>query len=243
MLKGTVPFDTLSGEVRHINILQGIRDAADKMLDLIYPDPIYCICCGNIIDETRTYGLCDHCVRHMMWDKSGPRVIDGMDVMRCCQYGIYERTLIFSLKYDGKRYIARHIAEMMRDKLKYENRDRCYDVIVPVPLYKGKERKRGFNQTALIGKYLAAQLGIMCMPEALLRVRETRPMRGLSPQERADNIAGCFALNDMSEDMLAGERVLLLDDFYTTGATAMECRRELMRAAPAEISLLAFAAK
>ena len=95
----------------------------------------------------------------------------------------------------------------------------------------------------MIGKYLADKLGIMCMPEALLRVREPRPMRGLSPQERADNIAGCFALSDMSEDMLAGKRVLLLDDFYTTGATAMECRRELMRAEPAEISLLAFAAK
>ena len=59
-----------------------------------------------------------------------------MEAMRCCQYGIYERTLIFSLKYNKQRYIARHIAEMMRDKLKNENRDRSYDIIVPVPLYK-----------------------------------------------------------------------------------------------------------
>ena len=224
-------------------LIQSIQDAAEKLLDLIYPDPIYCICCENIVDETRTYGLCDHCVKHMVWDYDPPKSLDGMETMRVCQYGIYERTLIFSLKYKGRRYIARHIAEMMRDKLIHENRDRSYDIIVPVPLYKGKERKRGFNQTALIGKYLAVSIGAECMPGALIRVRETRPMRGLSPQERAENIAGCFMLNDLSKDMLTGKRVLLLDDFYTTGATAMECRRELMRAEPAEISLLAFAAK
>ena len=220
-----------------------LRKLADRLLDLLFPDSLYCICCGNIIDETRTYGLCDHCIRHMVWDMEPPGDIDGMETMRCCQYGIYERTLIFSLKYNGKRYIARRIAEMMRDKLIHENRDRSYDIIVPVPLHKRKERKRGFNQTALIGKYLAKELGIQCMPEALIRTRETRPMRWLSPEERADNIAGCFALNEETFDKIAGKRALLLDDFYTTGATAMECRGELIKAQPASISFFAFAAK
>ena len=223
-----------------------IRDlgiAVDRLLSLIYPEPIYCICCGNIIDETRTYGLCDHCVRHMVWDTSPPSDIDGMETMRCCQYGIYERTLIFSLKYNKKRYIARHIAEIMRDKLKNARRDRNYDIIVPVPLYKGKERKRGFNQTFLIGKYLAKEFGIKCMPEVLIRVRETRPMRGLSPQERAENIAGCFALDEDFAEEIQGKRVLLLDDFFTTGSTALECRKTLMQAHPASIGFLAFAAK
>lgn len=224
-----------------------IYELADRLLGLIYPDPLYCICCGNIVDETRTYGLCDHCIRHMVWDTAPPGRIggeaDGMEAMRCCQYGIYERTLIFSLKYNKKRYIARHIAEMMRDKLKNANRDRSYDIIVPVPLYKGKERKRGFNQTFLIGKYLGKFLGIKCTDEVLIRVRETRPMRGLSPHERQENIHGCFALNEDCADELRGKRVLLLDDFYTTGATAMECRKELIKAHPASISFFAFAAK
>ena len=212
-------------------------------MDLIYPDPIYCICCDNIVDETRTYGLCDHCIRHMVWDTQPPKEIDGMEAMRCCQYGIYERTLIFSLKYSGKRYIARHIAEMIRDKLKHENRDRSYDVIVPVPLHKRKERQRGFNQTALIGKYLAEELDIECVKDALIRVRETRPMRGLSPQERSENIAGCFVLGEHAREQIGEKCVLLLDDFYTTGSTALECRKELMRADPASVSLIAFAAK
>lgn len=178
-----------------------------------------------------------------MWDLGPPRDIGGMEAMRCCQYGIYERTIIFSLKYNGKRYIARHIAEMMRDKLIHENRDRSYDLIVPVPLHKRKERQRGFNQTALIGKYLAMELGIECAPEALIRVKETLPMRGLSPEERKENIAGCFALSEGTKELLAGKRILLIDDFYTTGATAMECRKELLKASPASVGFLAFAAK
>ncbi len=236
--------------MKNIASPESIYDLVDRLLGLLYPDPLYCICCGNIVDETRTYGLCDHCVRHIVWDTAPPgRIGDdpggagSMEAMRCCQYGIYERTLIFSLKYNKKRYIARHIAEMMRDKLRSVNRDRSYDIIVPVPLYKGKKRKRGFNQTFLIGKYLGKCLGIECDDEVLIRVRETRPMRGLSPHERAENIAGCFALNEDLADEIRGKRVLLLDDFYTTGSTAMECRKELLRARPASISLFAFAAK
>ena len=225
-----------------INI-RDIEDLAGKALDLLYPDPIYCICCGNVIDETRTYGLCDHCIRHMVWDTSEPQVRDGMEFMRCCQYGIYERTLIFSLKYNRKRYIARHIAEIMRDKLINAGRDGDYDVIVPVPLYKRKFRQRGFNQTALIGKYLADHLGVTCAPEALIRVRETRPMRGLSPKEREENIAGSFQVNEEYRHKLEGKRILLLDDFYTTGATATECRKELDKICPESVSFLAFAAK
>ena len=248
--------------------IEKVSELADRMLGLLYPDPIYCICCGNVVDETRVYGLCDHCIRHMVWDTAPPgRILEdgtkiitaagnsvscnidsrdesgGMEAIRCCQYGIYERTLIFSLKYNKKRYIARHIAEMMRDKLKNADRDRSYDIIVPVPLYKGKERKRGFNQTFLIGRYLGKELGIECIPDALIRVKETRPMRGLSPTERKENIRGCFALNEEFREDLQGKRVLLLDDFYTTGATAMECRKELLKAEPAAIGLFAFAAK
>ena len=178
-----------------------------------------------------------------MWDMEPPKVEGSMEMMRCCQYGIYERTLIFSLKYNGNRYIARHIAEMMRDKLIHENRDRDYDVIVPVPLHKRKERQRGFNQTALIGKHLAKERGISCAPEALIRVKETRPMRGLSPEERADNVSECFEVGNYAEDALKGKRVLLIDDFYTTGATAMECRKVLEKSGLSGIGFMAFAAK
>ena len=103
------------------------RAMISKGLDLLYPPALYCICCGNIIDESRTYHLCDHCMAHIRWDGQPPQKVkfaggDGIAgvagglvpflSLRCTQYGLYERRLIFSLKYNGKKYIARDLAQI-----------------------------------------------------------------------------------------------------------------------------------
>ena len=219
------------------------KGIAANILDLFFPPSLYCICCGNLIDETRAYNLCDHCIRHIGWEHEPPEDRgDGIAMMRCVRYGIYERTLIFSLKYNGKKYIARDIAKMMRDRLLESRID--YDVIVPVPMNAAKERARGFNHAALIGQYLAREMGKVMIPDALRRVRPTRPMRGLSPEEREANIHGSMALGRAgAAERLRGRRVLLLDDFFTTGATARECCRALAPAEPASVLFYAFAAR
>lgn len=218
-----------------------IKDNLEKLLDLIYPPSIYCGICGNLIDETRSYSLCDHCVRHILWDTGGICEEQGLKLLRCAEYGLYARSLIFSLKYSGKRYISRSIAEMMRDKLAAAG---VYaDVIVPVPLYSEKENARGFNQTELIGRHLAEFTGMDFAPGTLKRVRATRPMRGLSPTEREQNVYGSFSFVPAYEPMIRGRRVVIIDDFFATGATARECRRVLKEARPAEVLFLSFAAK
>lgn len=220
-----------------------VKAFAESILDLVYPPALYCICCGNLIDETRTYHLCDHCIRHIRWDDGPPAYLDGesIEMMRVAQYGIYERTLIFSLKYNGHKYIAREIGEMMRDRLAFAGRS--FDIIVPVPLSQAKEQSRGFNQSALIAKHLGNLTGTEVAPKALIRTRDTRPMRGLSPKEREDNIRGSIQLAPEAAPKLQGKHILLLDDFYTTGATARECQRAMAAASPAGITFLAFAAK
>ena len=218
-----------------------IKGLVSAGLDLLYPPGLYCNCCGNLIDETRTYHLCDHCISHIRWDGADPKEIAGMKMLRCAQYGLYERTLIFSLKYNGKTYIARDIGEIMADRLALA--EVSFDVIVPVPLFVGKERERGFNQAALIGKYLGQRTGKPCLEHCLVRLSETRPMRGLSPSEREENVKGKFALSEKYVTMLEGKRVLLIDDFYTTGSTARECYQALSGGAPESVTFLAFAAK
>lgn len=213
----------------------------DKLLDLLYPPSLYCHCCGNLIDETRTYNLCDHCVRHIKWDRGAVRDHKGLSMLRCTEYGIYERTLIFSLKYNGKRYIARDIAEIMRDRLSLAEED--FDLVIPVPMNSIKEGRRGFNQTNLIGKHLAKLTGREFERDLLLRTKDTAPMRGLSPTEREMNIMGCFRLAPGALEKLRDRRILLIDDFYTTGATARECSKALMEAGPSKVLFIAFAAK
>lgn len=218
-----------------------LRRAAEAFLDLIYPPGLYCSCCGNIIDDTRTYHLCDHCISHIRWDGSQPQVVEGLKIFRCAQYGLYERTLIFALKYNGKKYIARDLAQIMDDRLTLAQAE--YDVIVPVPMFDAKERQRGFNHAALMGRYLGRLAGKPCIERGLCRTAQTRPMRGLSPAERRLNVKDKFAVNEKYVKILRGKKILLLDDFYTTGSTAGECFRALKTAEPAEVIFLAFAAR
>ena len=177
----------------------------------------------------------------MRWDGRDPKETDNMKMLRCTQYGLYERKLIFDLKYNGKTYIARDIGDIMADRLALAEVD--FDVIVPVPMYERKERDRGFNQAALIGKYLGKRTGRPCLPHCLIRTEATRPMRGLSPTEREENVKGKFALSEKCGTMLEGKHVLLIDDFYTTGSTARACHQALLGGRPASVTFLAFAAK
>lgn len=225
-------------------VLDRLSSAAETAMDLLYPPALYCSCCGNLIDESRPYHLCDHCIAHIRWDGTEPKSLDGMKILRCTQYGLYERALIFDLKYNGKTYIARDIAEIMADRLALAEVD--FDVIVPVPMWRGKERERGFNQAVLIGKYLGKRTGKPCLAHGLVRIEPTKPMRGLSPTEREENVKGKFALSEKCGTMLEEKRVLLIDDFYTTGSTARACYEALMSGTggtPQSVTFLAFAAK
>lgn len=214
----------------------------EKLLDLVYPPSLYCICCGNYIDETRTYCLCDHCITHIRWDINPPTEIKGLPAIRCCTYDIYSRTLIFSLKYRGNRYIARVIAEIMADRLEQAKVE--FDVIVPVPLSQNRKNARGFNQAERIAEHLSERCGKEVLTKVLDRVRETVPMRGLSPEERERNAERAFRLVPGRESKsLRGKRVLLLDDFFTTGATGRACAAALRKEDVSGMLLIAFAAK
>jgi len=218
-----------------------VPSAAEFVLNLLYPPGLYCICCGNLIDDSRTYHLCDHCLSHIRWDGGDVEERDGMRILRCTAYGLYERTLIFALKYNGRKYIARDLARIMADRLALA--EESFDVIVPVPMFAAKERQRGFNQTALMGRYLGKITGKPCVSRGLVRTAMTEPMRGLSPTERKLNVKDRFAVSPEYDTMLRGKKILLIDDFFTTGSTAGECFRALKKAEPAEVLFLSFAAK
>lgn len=218
----------------------GIRHTIKKIAELAFPPSLYCACCGNIIDSTRTYSLCDHCMDHFRWDTGEGTCNGNIRLIRCVSYGIYERSLIFDLKYRGKKYVARVIAEIMADKLLSLGLE--VDYLVPVPMFKEKEKKRGFNQTRLIANFLSKELSCN-VTDCLVRTRATRPMRGLSEEQRAENIKGSITVSSGFDGFPKGKRVAVLDDFYTTGSTAKECIRALEVTGAEEIVFIAFASR
>ena len=98
------------------------------------------------------------------------------------------------------------------------------DALVPIPLGKKRLKERGYNQVAMIAKPLSMQLGIVYMPHALNRARETRSQVGLSAAERQENVRNAFVANP---EKVNGRIVLLIDDVSTTGATLSSASESL----------------
>lgn len=233
----------------------------EGFLDLIYPSNIYCISCGNIIDDTRPYSLCDMCVRSLKWangrscqrcgkilqDSYAPDLctdcLEEEHIFKkgytCVEYTAAERDIIHNFKYKDKAYLGRKLAEILYDRIEVEELEP--DVVIPVPMHIKKQRIRGYNQADVMACSLAKLMGVPYEGKALIRIIETKPMSSLGALERKSNIQHAFVIRDNKKSELAGKRVLLVDDVYTTGSTADSCASVLLAAGAEEVFVITFA--
>ncbi len=149
------------------------------------------------------------------------------------------RELIHQFKY-GKRVMLRKplglLAAAYLDNFAGEF---GADLILPVPLHVKRLRQRGFNQAILLGEIFSKRWGVALSRNNLRRTRWTEPQVNLGAAERAANVKGAFAITATTE--IAGKKIFLVDDVYTTGSTAKECCRILMKAGAAEVAVLTIA--
>jgi ComF family protein len=141
------------------------------------------------------------------------------------------RELIHHLKYSERISLARPIGNLLRECLRREPFSAAA-AIVPAPLYRSRERERGFNQAEL----LASQLGRPVDMRCLRRKKNTPSQTGLTRAQRAANLRGAFEARGP-----APESVIVLDDVYTTGATVNEIARTLKRAGTRRVEVLTVA--
>lgn len=145
---------------------------------------------------------------------------------------------ILLFKYGGRRTLARHLGRLMVEGAGRLVGPLQFDLLVPVPLHPKRERVRGFNQAALLAKEVGTGWGLRVGHRLLHRVRATEAQSG-GRREREDNVKGAFvvARPDRVKDM----RLLLIDDVFTTGATAGECAKTLLTAGAAEVGVYTLA--
>ena len=211
------------------------------LLDLLYPKR--CVGCG------REGGyFCDACRAVLPWIPSpwcpqcGLHLAPGAPCSFCSAHELaldglssaflYQspvREAIIALKYRGLTALSAELAELLADHV--SKRRFAVDVIVPVPLHRSRQRERGYNQSEVVGRDLGRLLGLPINIKTLSRLRSTAPQaQQTSRDERLRNIEGAFAAR---AEVTQGQRVLLLDDVCTTGATLNACALAL-RAAGAQ---------
>ncbi|MCB9996448.1 MAG: ComF family protein [Rhodospirillales bacterium] len=115
------------------------------------------------------------------------------------------------------------------------------DVIVPVPLHRFRLIQRRYNQAALIGQALSRASGIPDLPLALQRVKATRSQGHMGYKARKKNVKGAFRMAPRFAEEIKGKTVILIDDVYTTGATAGECAKALLAGGASAVHILAVA--
>lgn len=152
--------------------------------------------------------------------------------------GIYEnplRSAIQKLKYKWVNELAGILSNLLieywaryqphfLDKIKVMHGENW--AVMPVPLHWTRQNKRGYNQSALLGKLLAKKMGLE-YKDLLKRTRPTKPQVGLDSYQRKQNIRNAFALK--SKDQRPMTNILLVDDVWTTGSTLRECCYVLKR--------------
>ena len=152
-------------------------------------------------------------------------------------YGEVARKVALKLKYSGRPGVAETLGRLVARHLE----PRPEALLVPVPLHRWRIWKRGYNQAALIASALSRLSGVPAEADILRRVKATPTLRGLGRRERAEAVRGAFRVTPAGKALLRGRSVILVDDVFTSGATANACAKALKRAGAASVDVLCWA--
>jgi ComF family protein len=234
----------------------------DSLLALVYPQS--CAVCGGSVESRALGAACARC-----WQQT--RIFSGAEVLcwkcglpstgtvpdekreqvrcrRCDQEaftaaracGVYEGALRASvLLLKRQPHICRNLREQLVKTQKEYPLSRATR-IVPVPLHPEREKARGFNQATLIGRELSLATLLPLDEVSLVRTQHTNRHRaGMDARGRRETVADAFRVTYPA--LIAGERVLLVDDVFTTGATVSSCAKTLLDGGAAEVYVLTLA--
>lgn len=155
---------------------------------------------------------------------------DSPRFTKAFSFGLYEGTLkeaINLYKFSKLRRLSEPLGELFSGLPLPP-----VDALAAVPLTKKGILERGFNQSLLLGKPLSRRLGVPLLPHALRKERQTSPQATLARKQRLKNLKGAFWADSAG---VSGKTILLLDDVMTTGATARECSKALVKAGAKEV--------
>ena len=219
------------------------------LIDIFFPK--VCYACNNLLHDNELY-ICTTCRHdlpvtdfHFNQDKTVENIFYGR-----CQIekatallwfekkGITQR-LIHNLKYRGFEEIGQFLGDWLGNELNSSGYYKNIDAVIPVPLHKKKQRKRGYNQVTIFGKQIAKALQAEFMEDVLIKTTNTNSQVHKNRISRWFNNPEVFKASNIEK--IANKHILLVDDLITTGATLESCILVLQKAPHVKISIATMA--
>jgi ComF family protein len=234
-------------------------DWKNKFLRWIYPPR--CPVCGDVLrtqrngisiqEDCREARVCTECEGKLhktvppVCYRCGRPVGHGEEFCFNCQkkkflyvrgfpVWIYDQTMkasIAAFKYHGRKEYAAYYGQEFVKRYGKKLKKLSIQALIPVPLYPGKQKTRGYNQAELFAEEIGRRMGIFICRDYLLRICDTVPQKELDDKQRYANLKTAFMIDERKRERYTGlKNVLLVDDIYTTGSTIEACTEVLLQA-------------
>ncbi len=192
--------------------------------------PSACVACDALLAKRAVF--CPSCAGSIE-----PAPPPRPDLLAFGAYGGPLAQALRRLKYQDRPDLGRPLGELLR--ITARNAGMTADLVLPVPLHPRRLVDRGYNQAALLAAPVAFELDATLSTFSLRRLRHTPPQARLDRAARGENLKGAFDVRRPS--LVAGRRVVLVDDVSTTGATLQACRAALLEAGAKSVTALVVA--
>lgn len=196
-----------------------------KLIAIIYPNR--CVICRKKIGENASYTceICSNIIEYNLKNEAyGYALKDFSDLLISpFLYDGIIRKKILEFKFNNKAYLGKFFGFWLAREIK--KKKLYFDYIVPVPMYYKRKLERGYNQSEILAKEISKYFTSKFITNVLYKFKKSKVQSTLKLDERRKNVLGTYLIKN--SDKIKGKTILLVDDIYTTGATASECAKML----------------
>ena len=223
------------------------KSSVPKILNLIYP-PICGICgkfndnflcpkCQKILENEAVFGIDKY--EKIKIEKNLQERKYFNEHLYIFEYEGIIRRIILKYKFQDKAYLYKTFVNFLLKNKNFFEFIKKYDTIIPVPISRKRRALRGYNQSKLIVKEIANFTNLKEESDCLFKIKNVIEQSKLNKEERQKNIQGVYELRN--KEKLYKNKILLVDDIYTTGSTVNECSKVLRGAKPKQIGIFTIA--
>lgn len=231
-------------------MIKTISNIISDLLDLVFPrvcfscleeaapqqGSIFCIKCMFEIPYTDHFENAENDLVKLFYGKGN--IKHAAALMFFTEGGVVQN-ILHNFKYKKMLEIGTQLGHVVGDKVLNSKYFENIDVIIPVPLHKDKQYKRGFNQSEVFGNAIATKLKRPLLNNVLIRNKFTETQTRKSKSERKENVSDAFNVKDHSK--IVAKHVLLVDDVITTGSTILACAETIRENGASSISIISIA--